>query len=976
MYMCYCPEDIHLWNTATLECTQCQENQYPNYTTFTCDCITGFVARSTGGCMPVATDCAALNFFMHSDGTCYECDSDCATCEATESNCTACADPLRTNYDPARTYDSYVEPPTGNCPYCREGRQMTSAKECFYCEDEQVNCATCANDKTCTTCKKHWTMDGNNECNVFACETGYTSVTDSANVTTCKLDDTECGTGAALVNGTCIVCDASCVVGHCTGSEPNDCTVCKVEGAEKSTTTGICVCPSKTYLNGNTCAACNADCATCSGPAHVDCLTCDAAYALADGTYYDGVGVCACKPGFVFNTQFDLCVQECPAAGEYFVDYTGTDRVAVCRSCDLGSSCLACERNTDGTVRCTTCDATHELNSVGECQCLSGYNKTETTATGTNNPVTIDTCGACDLRCDGCSGPTTYECLACDVANNVEEVIVTERTAGDADTSSYSYCQCKAGYTFHDTDGCVFADQSNTNCAALPGCEFCDATGTACLKCNDGYDQVWQYDNTNTDGTIAIVYSCFCEYPKVHNSGNEYCFTCHHTCQEGSCTGTDYNECTTCSRDREMKTDANNNSYCACKPNFIEEGTECIFETICDAYSEDPECQCSDPKCEPGYCPTTGCTQCRQPFIQVFYDNLYQCECPDRYYETYDAALDQATCVECHDSCFECSEPSEFGCVECDRNMTLVQVPEGLMCTCNGIWDDAVTPSGSCRQIEDTCSDPNCSVCTSDGCILCANDSMFIVNYICTACVFPCDVCENETTCRSCRAGDDDKWPDANGRDGFLVYAEQQCHCPMGNARNPAWTKATHTDPEYCISCGDMCGECEISATGGNTCTQCTDTNAENDPNNDGCVCKAEFRLRTNDDGSVMTPKSCEKIPDDNAVCSDWEYLQGTECVNCPDSCIMCEVLAAAPTTGSRRLQTAPGLAAGDVVCVVCPPFAIADDYGVCQCSEGYTMVYHQEVEAGYYDYTRPACVVCPVNCLTCYNTATAGVET
>jgi len=86
--------------------------------------------------MPVATDCAALNFFMHSDGTCYECDSDCATCEATESNCTACADPLRTNYDPARTYDSYVEPPTGNCPYCREGRQMTSAKECFYCEDE------------------------------------------------------------------------------------------------------------------------------------------------------------------------------------------------------------------------------------------------------------------------------------------------------------------------------------------------------------------------------------------------------------------------------------------------------------------------------------------------------------------------------------------------------------------------------------------------------------------------------------------------------------------------------------------------------------------------------------------------------------------------------------------------------------------------------------------------------------------------
>ena len=117
-----------------------------------------------------------------------------------------------------------------------------------------------------------------------------------------------------------------------------------------SASSGICVCPAGRYLNGTTCGWCNADCATCYGPNHSDCITCNETFTEADLTLPTGVGFCTCKGGYEFNEQFDLCVPTCTDSGTYFVDYNPNNREAFCMDCPQTLTCESCARNADYNV--------------------------------------------------------------------------------------------------------------------------------------------------------------------------------------------------------------------------------------------------------------------------------------------------------------------------------------------------------------------------------------------------------------------------------------------------------------------------------------------------------------------------------------------------------------------------------------------------------------------------------------------------
>ena len=182
----------------------------------------------------------------------------------------------------------------------------------------------------------------------------------------------------------------------------------------------------------------------------------------------------------------------------------------------------------------------------------------------------------------------------------------------------------------------------------------------------------------------------------------------------------------------------------------------------------------------------------------------------------------------------------------------------------------------------------------------------------------------------------------------FLVYENQTCNCPIGYTLSESWDGQDRAS--YCTACGDMCRVCGYEGDGTFACTECTDPNTEIG-SNASCQCKSGFQLKTDANGATITPMSCEKIPDPNAVCSDWEYQSGTECYVCPASCVTCE------------LSTSSASAA---VCVECPYNSTFDDNGECECFSGLSMIYHVE-STDYYQYQRPECVDCPANCNRCW---------
>lgn len=127
-------------------------------------------------------------------------------------------------------------------------------------------------------------------------------------------------------------CHPECA-GSCTGKGPDNCVACKHFTNLKD---GSCVsaCPNGTYVDEQTCRACDTVCHTCSGPTLMECLT--------------------CHEGVKFHPKHGTCYEEC-LPGTY-------NDVTHCLPCN--KDCKECSG--PGKADCTACRGDDKL-SGGTC---------------------------------------------------------------------------------------------------------------------------------------------------------------------------------------------------------------------------------------------------------------------------------------------------------------------------------------------------------------------------------------------------------------------------------------------------------------------------------------------------------------------------------------------------------------------------------------------------------------------------------
>ena len=129
----------------------------------------------------------------------------------------------------------------------------------------------------------------------------------------------------------------------------------------------------------STCHFCHSNCATCSGTAATDCLSCTDSNASVTG----GPAACTCDGGYTNAGVSPLvdCQQACHVSCATCSGFTAND-------------CLTC---VDSNASVT--------GGPAACLCGSGYYNADT--------LPLVNCVQCHAACDTCNGPTNDDCLSC-----------------------------------------------------------------------------------------------------------------------------------------------------------------------------------------------------------------------------------------------------------------------------------------------------------------------------------------------------------------------------------------------------------------------------------------------------------------------------------------------------------------------------------------------------------------------------------
>lgn len=255
----------------------------------------------------VGTKCEAIpvcteNQFVKTTASpwvCGDCHDTCATCTGEGSTkCTKCVEGMgkkaNSNEDCKCSNGTYFT--AGNTPPCLDCpvtcKTCTSATTCGSCIDGAVKdtTGTCVCDfvngyfvgvdgkceKCHDTCKK---CSGPEDIECTECKAGATFDEDSGR---CQ-EVSECDDLYFLNTYTntgkweCKRCDQSCL--RCSNESEFACTACNSPlefSAPTGSTTGQCICPDGTYMQGSTCKDCDVGCATCERPG--ECITCTAPF--------------------------------------------------------------------------------------------------------------------------------------------------------------------------------------------------------------------------------------------------------------------------------------------------------------------------------------------------------------------------------------------------------------------------------------------------------------------------------------------------------------------------------------------------------------------------------------------------------------------------------------------------------------------------------------------------------------------------
>ena len=306
-------------------------------------------------------------------------------------------------------------------------------------------------------------------------------------------DHGECVCGTYYSGDDCSVldnplagCDKRCY--GCTGQTNLECIDCARHASHD--VYGACVCDP--YWTGEDCeistifgGICDSKCKGCSGPSAFECMECVA------NAHINDFGACVCDANYIgedctictLDTSLSTscnpkCYGGCSGSTDYdcyaCVDHASKTKEGrcVCESPWDGDDCsitsyyhTECDSRCYGCTgpsnyECITCIENASHDKYKACVCDDGW-------TGTLCNINSLTQRGCDSVCNGCSGPTSYDCIECTT---------------NAGRNIYGQCECVPFY--RGSDCSIYTGDGNVECDPLCGTKGCSGPlASDCLDC-------------------------------------------------------------------------------------------------------------------------------------------------------------------------------------------------------------------------------------------------------------------------------------------------------------------------------------------------------------------------------------------------------------------------------------------------------------------------------------------------------------
>jgi hypothetical protein len=617
-------------------------------------------------------------------------------------------------------------------------------------------------------------------------------------------------------------CDRSCAT--CSGTAFGNCLTCP-SGAFLIRTA---CCPSANmyYMSGQTsCQSCHSSCATCSGPLDTDCLSCKQGYQVSSS------GQCVCMTGTLPSaTGCDPCNVSC-------LTCSGTkDKCTACRSDATLTSTNTCQCNQgfyyDSTTgyclrchpSCKTCASSSYSNQCTACGTGATFTPTQGSTTGTcscstGNFDTSGNCITCHPTCTSCYGTSESQCLSCPVNMKLQPD---------------GTCKCNPGYALTQT-GCA---RCHSSCAT---CSTTESNG--CISCIAGRALAGPIPN-----------SCICVL-KMYMDQTGACQSCHPTCR--TCSSDSNASCLSCEVGAVI-----NGGRCVCSsPNMYQDAQTGA------CYTCHFSCKtCSGPD-------STQCLSCNS--VSTLTNGV--CDCPPGQFTSTDG-----TCSACHSSCATCKNGLKNGCLTCPTTTSTVSGDPSPSVSFDG---QCLCPGATFWNIDKTCQpcSPTCATCTGSQpnmCLTCLDNSNLRNDGTC-ACIpgyqltqtsggFSCTLITScDSTCQTCSGSLPNNC--LTCKSTALLTQNGMCVCPTGFF----WDPSTST----CSACTSGCLGCVGTP--------------------DTCVsCKTGLVLDT-----ALSPKNC--------VCSSGiGYFLGPNdtCQACDSKCRACNALSTTCTSCKASLTLMEGV--------------------------------------------------------------------
>ena len=712
------------------QCLTCSQTGLTPYITYDHKCVNDCPPRTfrwtNAGVKECRFVCVGGIYNSGEDADCHLCHPSCTECiNSKATDCIACsiigAHPFLYNRQclttcPPGTY-KYDNP--AGFKECRDtcGSAYFLDAASKYCVACDKSCQTCSDVALCTACNPTGTTPylSQNQC-LAQCPAGSFSYVDAAGKRQCR---STCGDGFYAESGLCSACDSSCLT--CSGKAATACLSCDQAGPNPIFLNGICSksCPAGTYMHENSqgfqdcvtscgdgfalvagtnqCVDCNPSCATCSGAAAGQCITCkqtgqslymNAGHCLAD---------CPTPLLKIDRSGVKECVVKCD--GTYWLDATSKTCfpcAPTCQSCKgaHSSDCLSCP---------SSFQYFHESQCLADCpaglykslvkgvwtciaQCEPGFGLDA-----------ANTCQSCDSSCSLCSSPT--QCTACSptgatpyLSGSLCLAVCPETTFKFTDGKGLLQCRdtCGSGFYVDSTATCL-------PCAST--CLTCDLNG--CLSCDQAGPNPFFSLNMCLSACVSPAYHFNSASGKVCvdtcspagfyvNTASNYCSPCDPSCSTCQCAAKD--GCLTCDQAGLYPFFSLGNCLSECPTGTYrytdEAGNSQCRSTCGTSYYLDMATQwcyrCFGACLECSSVEANGCTACLQAGATPYFSagqclsecpsGLFQYKNPAGYQQCIEtcgdgfAIIGQTICEKCHFSCQTCSGPTANECLQCEVN--------------------------------------------------------------------------------------------------------------------------------------------------------------------------------------------------------------------------------------------------------------------------------------------------------------------